>query len=533
MLRVCGVKLSIDQDYSSLKNSLIKKLKISEKDLVGYKVFKQSVDARKPDTINFVYTVDVELKQEENYLKKFKNKDISITPDLAYKYVKTGSQYLEHRPVIIGTGPAGLFAGVILSEMGYGPLIMERGADVDTRTETVRKFWEHGQLDTECNVQFGEGGAGTFSDGKLTTLIRDRRCRKVLSDMILAGAPEEIIYAAKPHIGTDRLRAVVKKLRERIISLGGEVRFNCRVTDLVIQDNQIQGVIMNGTEKLAAGVVVLAPGHSARDTFEMLYQKGVNIEPKPFSVGVRIEHPQKLIDTAQYKKFAGHPKLGPADYKLVHHAANGRSAYTFCMCPGGMVVAASSEKGCVVTNGMSEYFRSGANANSALLVGVEPADFGSSHPLAGVNFQRELEQKAFILGGRDYNAPVQLVGDFLKNRPSTRLGQVKPSYRKGVRLADLNECLPGFVVETIKEAIPELDRKLKGFALPEAVMTGVETRSSSPVRIIRNEFMEASLRGLYPVGEGAGYAGGIISAAVDGIKAAEAIASRYAPSSVR
>ncbi|WP_190259314.1 NAD(P)/FAD-dependent oxidoreductase [Pelotomaculum schinkii] len=533
MIRVYGVKLSIDQDASNLKNSLIKKLKIGEKDLVGYKIFKQSIDARKHDTINFVYTVDVELKQEDSCLKKFKNKDITIAPDLEYKYVQTGSQPLQHRPVIIGTGPAGLFAGVILAEMGYGPVVMERGADVDTRAEAVRKFWEHGLLDPECNVQFGEGGAGTFSDGKLTTLIRDRRCRKVLSDMTMAGAPEEIMYAAKPHVGTDRLRSVVKKIRERIISLGGEVRFNCKVTDLITKDNHVQGIIINGTERLAAEVVVLAPGHSARDTFEMLYQAGVTMIPKPFSVGVRIEHPQKLIDAVQYKKFAGHPKLGPADYKLAYHTANGRSAYTFCMCPGGVVVAASSEEEGVVTNGMSAYSRSGENANSALLVGVEPADFGSSHPLAGVAFQRKLERKAYILGGSDYKAPVQLVGDFLENRPSTRLGQVEPSYRKGVQPAALNECLPDFVVETMKMAIPELDKKLKGFALPDAVMTAVETRSSSPVRIVRNEFMEASLRGLYPAGEGAGHAGGIVSAAVDGIKAAEAIASKYASPSVR
>jgi uncharacterized FAD-dependent dehydrogenase len=529
MLRVCGVKLSIDQDYSVLKNSLIKKLKIEEKDLLRYNVFKQAIDARKGDTINFVYTVDVELKHEENCLKKCKNKDITITPDLEYKYVQTGSQPLESRPVIIGTGPAGLFAGLILAEMGYSPVILERGADVDTRTKAVRKFWEQGKLDPECNVQFGEGGAGTFSDGKLTTLIKDRRCRKVLSDFVLAGAPEEIMYSAKPHVGTDRLRLVVKKLREKIISLGGEVRFNSTVTGLITQDNQVQGVIINGNERLSARVVVLAPGHSARDVFEMLYQVGVAMDPKPFSVGVRIEHPQKLIDLAQYKKYAGHPKLGPADYKLAYHAANGRSAYTFCMCPGGVVVAATSEKGCVVTNGMSEYSRSGENANSALLVGVEPADFGSSHPLAGVEFQRKLERRAYFLGGSNYSAPAQLVGDFLENRASTRLGQVKPSYPKGVRLAVLNECLPDFVVETMRMAIPELDKKLKGFALPDAVMTGVETRSSSPVRIVRNEGMEASLKGLYPAGEGAGYAGGIVSAAVDGIKAAEAIAAKYAP----
>lgn len=529
MIRVSGLKLSVEDERSNIKGALIKKLRINERDLLGYKIFKQSIDARKSDMIYFIYTVDVELKNEEFLMKGFNDKDITITPGMDYEYVQFGSEKMEFRPVIVGTGPAGLFAGIILSEMGYKPVLLERGADVDARTEAVQKFWNQGELDTECNVQFGEGGAGTFSDGKLTTLIRDKRCRKVLEEMILAGAPEEILYSYKPHVGTDILRTVVKNIREKIKGLGGEVRFNSKVTDIMINENKVEGVIVNGHERLDTGVLMLAPGHSARDTFEMLYSRGITMAPKPFSIGVRIEHPQELVDRAQYKKFAGHRKLGAADYKLAYHASNGRSAYTFCMCPGGVVVDASSEEGCVVTNGMSEYVRSAQNANSALLVGVSPEDFGSDHPLAGVEFQRQWERKAFTLGGSNYNAPAQLVGDFLAGRPSTELGTVAPSYKKAVRLSDLKECLPGYVIETIKEAIPVLDKKLRGFALPDAVMTGVETRSSSPVRITRSENFEAGVRGLYPAGEGAGYAGGIVSAAVDGIKVAEAIASRYMP----
>lgn len=529
MIRVAGLKLSIEEDRSRIKSALLKKLRINERDLLGYKIFKQSIDARKSDTIYFIYTVDAELKNEELFMKRFKDKDITVTPGMDYEYVQTGPENMKLRPVIVGTGPAGLFAGIILAEMGYRPVLLERGAEVDTRTEIVQQFWNKGKLDPECNVQFGEGGAGTFSDGKLTTLIRDKRCRKILEEMVLAGAPEEIMYSYKPHVGTDILRTVVKNIREKIKSLGGEVRFNSKVTDIMINENRVEGVLINGFERLDAGALVLAPGHSARDTFEMLYARGVAMAPKPFSIGVRIEHPQKFIDQAQYKKFAGHKKLGAADYKLAYHASNGRSAYTFCMCPGGVVVAASSEEGCVVTNGMSEYARDAQNANSALLVGVHPDDFGSDHPLAGVEFQRRWERKAFALGGSNYNAPAQLVVDFLADRPSTRVGTVAPSYKKAVRLSDLKECLPGYVIETMREAIPELDKKLRGFALPDAVMTGVETRSSSPVRIIRDENFESGVKGLYPAGEGAGYAGGIVSAAVDGIRVAEAIASRYTP----
>lgn len=529
MIRVSGLKLSIEDEPSNIKGVLLRKLRLNERDLLDFKIFKQSIDARKSDAIYFIYTVDVKLKNEELLIKKINDRDITVAPGMDYGYVRVGSEEMGFSPVIVGTGPAGLFAGIILSEMGYKPVLLERGADVDARTEAVHKFWNKGELDTGCNVQFGEGGAGTFSDGKLTTLIRDKRCRKVLEEMILAGAPEEILYSYKPHVGTDILRTVVKNIREKIKGLGGEVRFNSKVTDIIINNDRVEGVIVNNMERLDTGVLILAPGHSARDTFEMLYSRGITMVQKPFSIGVRIEHPQELVDRAQYKKFAGHKNLGAADYKLAYHASNGRSAYTFCMCPGGVVVAASSEEGGVVTNGMSEYARNAQNANSALLVGVSPEDYGSDHPLAGVEFQRQWERKAFILGGGNYNAPAQLVGDFLSDRPSKELGTVSPSYPREVRLADLRECLPGYVIETIKEAIPELDKKLRGFALPDAVMTGVETRSSSPVRIIRSENFEAGVRGLYPAGEGAGYAGGIVSAAVDGIKVAEAIASRYMP----
>jgi len=529
MIRVTGLKLPIDEDQANLKDVLLKKIGVAEGDLLGCKIFKQSVDARKSGMIYFIYTVDVALRNEETLLQRPGGVDITVTPEMGYKYVQSGPEKMGFRPVIVGTGPAGLFAGIILAEMGFRPILLERGADVDARTEAVRKFWEKGELNPESNVQFGEGGAGAFSDGKLTTLIRDRRCRKVLGEMVGAGAPEEIMYSHKPHVGTDILRTVVKNIREKIKGLGGEVRFNSKVTGIVIKENKVEGVMVNGRERLDARVLLLAPGHSARDTFAILHAEGVGMAPKAFSIGVRIEHPQKLIDRAQYKKFARHEKLGAADYKLVHHASNGRSAYTFCMCPGGEVVAAASEESGVVTNGMSFYARGAPNANSALLVGVNPADFGGGHLLAGVEFQRRWERLAFILGGGDYKAPAQLVGDFLADRPSTGPGGVAPSYQRGVRYTSLKECLPGYVIETLREAIPAMDRKLRGFALPDAVLTGVETRSSSPVRIVRDENFEAPVRGLYPAGEGSGYAGGIVSAAVDGIKVAEAIASKYMP----
>lgn len=529
MLRVTGIKLSLDEDKSLLKSKLAKKLRVRESEIVAYRIFRESVDARKSDMIYFVYTVDVELRNEQSVWRKNKGKDVTVTPPLAYEYVQPGSETLEHRPVVVGTGPAGLFAGLLLAQMGYRPLLLERGADVDTRTEVVRSFWQTGRLDPDCNVQFGEGGAGTFSDGKLTTLIKDKRCRKVIEELVLAGAPEEIAYSYKPHIGTDILKTVVKNIRRKILALGGEVRFNSKMTDIIVEDGKIKGLVINDREQLEAGVVVLATGHSARDTFAMLYRRGVAMTQKAFSIGVRVEHPQELIDRAQYKQFAGHKKLGPAEYKLAYHSPSGRSAYTFCMCPGGVVIAAASEEGGVVTNGMSEYARDGQNANSALLVGVRPGDYGSDHPLAGVEFQRKWERRAFELGGGDYRAPVQLVGDFLAGRPSTTFGPVQPSYTRPVVLAELKNCLPGYVIDTLREAIIYFDGKLRGFAHPGAVLTGVETRSSSPVRVLRDEQCQASIGGLYPAGEGPGYAGGIVSAAVDGIRVAECIAMKYAP----
>lgn len=533
MVRVTGIKLSLDEDEAALVVKIAKKLKIRESDILDYKIFRQSVDARKSRMIFFVYTVDVELKDGQPVLNRVNDRDVTATPDMAYSFVETGRETLKHRPVVVGTGPAGLFAGLLLAQMGYRPLLLERGADVDARTEAVRTFWATGRLDRDCNVQFGEGGAGTFSDGKLTTLIKDKRCRKIINELVLAGAPQEIAYSYKPHVGTDILKTVVKNIRKKILELGGEVRFNSRLTDIIVEKDSLQGVIINQDEKIATQALVLAIGHSARDTFTMLYQRGLLMTSKAFSIGVRIEHPQRVIDRAQYKDFAGHARLGPAEYKLAYHGPGGRSAYTFCMCPGGVVVAAASEDGCVVTNGMSEYARAEKNANSALLVGVGPSDFGSEHPLAGVEFQRKWESKAFQLGGGNFGAPVQLVGDLLADRPSLKLGGVQQSYTGPVVPADMKECLPDYVVDTLKEAIIDFDRKLEGFALPDAVLTGVETRSSSPVRLQRNESCCSSIGGLYPAGEGAGYAGGIVSAAVDGMRVAEHIAMKYKPLSPR
>lgn len=529
MIRVSGIRLSLDEDQTDLLKKISKKLQVRESRIKSWRIFRQSIDARKSSMIYLVYTVDVELKDEKSVIGRVKDKDIMVTPDLEYKFVKPGDELLNHRPVVVGAGPAGLFAGLLLAQAGYRPLLLERGADVDTRTDIVRIFWETGKFDRECNVQFGEGGAGTFSDGKLTTLIKDRRCRKVIEEMIQAGAPEETAYSYKPHVGTDILKTVVKNIRKKIIGLGGEVRFGSKVTDLIVENNTLTGVVINGGDKLEVEALILAIGHSARDTFAMIHQKGVLLTPKAFSVGLRIEHPQELIDRAQYKQFAGHKKLGPAEYKLAYHSPSGRSAYTFCMCPGGTVVAAASEEGGVVTNGMSEHARDGKNANSALLVGISPDDFGSSHPLAGVEFQRKWERKAFELGGGNYGAPVQLVGDFLADRPSPGLGGVKPSYNRPVVLAELKKCLPDYVIDTLREAIIDFDRKLNGFALPEAVLTGVETRSSSPVTIPRDHNLCSNIAGLYPAGEGAGHAGGIVSAAVDGIKVAEQIIMKYRP----
>ena len=522
MLRISGIRLGLDQEEGSIPSEISKKLRISETEVKAWRIWKKSVDARRKSNISFVYTVDFKTAIDKAILKKFGKKGVSLASVENREYEKKTS-IKGSRPVIVGTGPAGLFAGLVLSEMGFNPILLERGKRIEERVKDVREFWETGRLNTESNVQFGEGGAGTFSDGKLTTMTNDPRSRKVLEYFVEAGAPEDILYVNKPHIGTDILRRVVINIRKRIISLGGEVRFESKVTGFEIEDGRVEAVVINQGERLQTERVVLALGHSARDTFQMLYENEFHIQQKSFSMGVRIEHPQVLVDISQYGESHGHPRLGAADYKLAGHFENGRSAYTFCMCPGGTVVAAASERGMLVTNGMSEHARNKENANAALLVNVGPEDFGDDHPLAGMFFQRHWEERAFLQGGGDYRAPAQRVGDFLADRESKDIGRINPSYRPGVRMTDLRHCLPGFVTDTLKLAIVEFDKKLKGFSDPDAILTGIESRSSSPVRILRNQEYQSNISGIYPTGEGAGYAGGIISAAVDGIRIAEAI----------
>lgn len=528
MIRVNELKLSVDEDIDELKHKIAKKLGIKPQEIIDYKIFKESIDARNRDVVKFVYIVDVKVQDEDRILRKKKN--LQKSPQLRYVEVKAGGEELQSPPLIVGSGPAGIFTALILAERGYKPILLERGQDVESRNAAVAEFWQRGKLNTESNVQFGEGGAGTFSDGKLTTRIKDvPRCRKVLEEFISAGAPAEILYSYKPHIGTDILKKVVKNIRQKIIDLGGKVRFSSKVTDIFKEDNYVNAVEINNNEKHPTNALVLAIGHSARDTYEMLHDREVKIKQKPFAIGVRIEHPQTLINKAQYKQQVEHPRLGAADYKLSYHSKNGRSVYTFCMCPGGVVVAAASEENTVVTNGMSEYARNKNNANSALLVQIKVTDFANEHPLAGVEFQRKWEKAAFDLGGGNYSAPAQLVADFIAGKPSEKLGDIDPSYLPAIKLTDLKKCLPDYVVESMQEALQEFDRKLPGFALPVAMLTGVETRSSAPIRIERDkESMESvNVGGLYPIGEGSGYAGGIISAAVDGIKAAEKIISKY------
>ncbi len=527
MIKINEIKLSLDSDESELRRAAAKALRCKEDKITSLQITKKAVDSRKKDNIFFVYNVSVEVDSDENaVVAHAKNPKVETGVPYAYEMPEI-RRTSTLRPVIAGFGPAGFFAALILARAGLKPLVIERGADVDKRTKDVNGFWTARKLNPESNVQFGEGGAGTFSDGKLTTGIKDPLCRKVVDELVFHGAPPEISYSSRPHIGTDKLGAVVKSFREEIIAFGGEVRFGWKLTDLIIANGVVQGITCQnpsgGFEDIETDTLLLCIGHSARDTVEMLYKKGINIIQKPFSVGVRIEHPREMIDKAQYGSFANHPALGAADYKLACHPDHGRGAYTFCMCPGGTVVAATSEEGQVVVNGMSEYARDGENSNSALLVGIEPEHFGSDHPLAGIELQRKIEKTAFELGGGDYSAPCQTIGDFLNDTPSTKLSYVKPTCATGVTPSDIRKVLPQKVTETMAQAIVKMDKSLKGFALADGVLTAPETRSSAPVRILRDELYQSNIRGLYPCGEGAGYAGGIVSAAVDGIRCAHAV----------
>ncbi|WP_018078780.1 NAD(P)/FAD-dependent oxidoreductase [Thiobacillus denitrificans] len=533
MLRLTELKLPLDHPPAALRAAILQRLQLTDDALAGFSIFKRSHDARKKHALLLVYTVDLEVRNEAALLQKFRNdRHLTPAPDMAYRFAGHAQEPLVERPIVVGFGPCGIFAALVLAQMGFKPIVLERGKAVRERTHDTWGLWRKHVLNPESNVQFGEGGAGTFSDGKLYSQIKDPRYlgRKVLTEFVKAGAPEEILYVSKPHIGTFRLVGMVEAMRHEIEALGGEIRFEQRVTDVLIEDGadgtkRIVGVVLASGEILKSRHAVLALGHSARDTFEMLHARGVTMEAKPFSIGVRIEHPQSLIDKARLGPNAGNPLLGAADYKLVHHARNGRAVYSFCMCPGGTVVAATSEPGCVVTNGMSQYSRNERNANAGIVVGITPEDFPGDGPLAGIELQRELEARAFELGGGNYDAPGQLVGDFLEGRPSTRLGSVEPSYKPGVHLTDLATALPDYAIEAIREALPAFDQQIKGFAMKDAVLTGVETRTSSPVRITRgDDFQSANVKGLYPAGEGAGYAGGILSAGVDGIKVAEAVA---------
>jgi len=552
MLRITELRLPLGLADDALRPAIVTRLGVAGADLLAFTVFKRSYDARKKSAVQLIYTVDCELRDEAAVFARLAGQQhIKPTPDTGYRFIghAPAGMARELRPLVIGFGPCGIFAALILAQMGLRPIVLERGRAVRERTKDTWGLWRQGVLDPESNVQFGEGGAGTFSDGKLWSQISDPRhlTRKVLTEFVKAGAPDEIMFVAKPHIGTFRLVGVVEKMRAEIEALGGEVRFGQRLTDVLIEGGghtrggadearHIRGVTLASGEQIVADHVILALGHSARDTFAMLHERGVFMEAKPFSIGFRIEHPQSVIDAARFGPNAGNTILGAADYKLVHHAKNGRSVYSFCMCPGGTVVAATSEAGRVVTNGMSQYSRTERNANAGIVVGITPQDYrqdgrhdGAVNPLDGITFQRQWESRAFELGGGGYRAPAQLVADFIKGQPSAALGNVLPSYQPGVHLTDLGQpgncSLPPYAIEAIREALPAFERQIKGFNRPDAVLTGVETRTSSPLRITRGRDLQSlNVRGLYPAGEGAGYAGGIMSAGVDGIEVAEALA---------
>lgn len=520
MIRITEIKLHLDEEESLLKNKISEKLNIPVDDIITVQIIKKSIDARKSE-IYFTYSLNVDVKDELSVLKLAGKNTVYKAPVAKSPLLKRNTQKLRNNPVIVGAGPAGLFAALHYIYMGYKPVILERGNNITERKKDVNSFWKSGGFNQESNVHFGLGGAGTFSDGKLTSGINDELCRNVLEEFVSFGAPQEILYSNKPHIGTDHLQKIVRNMCSKITDKGGIFKFNAKLSDMVINDGKICAVITD-KETIECDGVILAIGNCARDTFEMLYNKGVEIVRKNFAIGVRIEHPRKIINAAQYKKYAGHPKLGAADYRLVNHSPNYRSAYSFCMCPGGYVIPSSSEPCTVATNGMSEYSRKAANSNSAIIVPVGAGDFESNHPLAGIQYQRKLEKAAFEAGGSNYYAPVQLVKDFIAEKPSISLGNVIPTYIIGFRLTDINALLPEFISAAIREAIKNFSKKIKGFMMDEAILTGIETHTSSPVRIMRNKKYESNIKNLYPAGEGSGYAGGIMSSAVDGIKAARA-----------
>lgn len=537
LIRIEEIKLLLDEDENALSDKIAEVLEIPSKEINSFTIVKKAIDSRNKNKILFVYSLDVKIKKHRALAdkinlpsKSFHDKIVrhKIRGHLPFVYkIEKKLNPVKNKPLIVGSGPSGLFCALVLARAGLNPVLIERGANVITRVKDVEKFFNTGDLNLNSNVQFGEGGAGTFSDGKLYTLVNDPRTNFIFNELIKAGAPKEIAWSATPHIGTDNLRAVVRNLRKEIESLGGEVRFNSCLTDIEVSKGGVERAIVNKNIEIKVEDIVLALGHSARDTYEMLYKKGLSMSPKIFSIGLRIEHTAEMINRAQYGKFFNHPKLKAARYKLVAHMDDNRSVYTFCMCPGGYVIAAASEKERLVVNGMSKYKQDNINSNSALLVNVFPSDFGSGHPLAGVEFQRKWEGEAYIKGGGKYKAPIQLVGDFLKSSKSRKIKSIIPSYRPGVTMASLDECLPAFVSESIRKALPILDKKIKGFAHPEAILTGIETRSSSPVKIFRDENFESNVKGVYPAGEGAGYAGGITSSAIDGIKIAEVLIKKY------
>lgn len=524
MIRIRQINVAIDEDENELITKCAKKLKTNKENIEEYKIVKKSIDARDKQNIVFCYEVDIKAKNEDEILRKNKSKDIFEASNTQYEFKITGKQKMKNRPVIVGSGPAGLFCGYMLASYGYKPIIIERGEQIEKRVKTVETFWKEGNLNKESNVQFGEGGAGTFSDGKLNTLVKDKlgRNKKVLEMFVEAGAPNEILYLNKPHIGTDLLRNVIINLRNKIINMGGDIRYNSCLTNIEIQDSHIKSIEINNNEKIETEVLILAIGHSARDTFRMLNKNKIKMEPKPFAVGVRVQHPQEKINYSQYGKFKD--MLPPATYKLTYHSSNGRGVYSFCMCPGGYVVNASSEDRRLAINGMSNHSRDSKNANSAIVVTVIPNDF-NGNLFGGLEFQEKLEEKTYEIGGG--KIPIQTLKDFMENKKTEKIGNVKLEMKGDYSLANLNEILPDYIAESLKEAFINFDKKIKGFANGDTILAAIETRTSSPVRILRDELGQSNIKGIYPAGEGAGYAGGIMSAAMDGLKVAESIAKLY------